>query len=165
MDEPELRTLDPQACAAVRLTRPMAGIDMGELVGRHLGALFAQLAPRGAALAGAPYVRYHAWGGETAVVEIGFPVADAAALGLPALEAVADGEPGASRLPGGRAVVAVHRGPYDELMSAWRHADAWMVGRGLQAGGAPWESYVDNPDEVPPRDLRTEIVLPLAADA
>ncbi|MFN8628780.1 MAG: GyrI-like domain-containing protein [Chloroflexota bacterium] len=164
MTEPEIRVLSAQPCAALRLTRPMTGIDIGELVGQHLGALFAQLAPRGAELAGAPYVRYHEWGDATAVVEIGFPVNDVGRLGLPALDDAADGEPGAAQLPAGRAVVATHRGAYNELMTAWRDVDGWMVGRGLHAGGAPWESYVDNPDEVPPAELRTEIVWPLAED-
>jgi AraC family transcriptional regulator len=164
MTVPEIRTLEPQPSAAVRLTRPMAGIDIGELVGQHLGALFGQLAPRGAQLAGAPYVRYHEWGDATAVVEIGFPVADALALGLPALAEAADGEPGLAQLPACRAVVAVHRGPYNELMTAWRRVDGWMTGRGLHSGGAPWESYIDNPDEVPPAELRTEIIWPIAED-
>jgi AraC family transcriptional regulator len=142
----------------------MAGIDIGVLVGQHLGALFGQLAPRGAVLAGAPYVRYLEWGGERAVIEIGFPVADASSLGLPPLSDAADGEPGASSLPGGRALVTIHRGPYSTLMTSWTATSAWIEGRGVRTGGAPWESYVDNPDEVPPADLRTEIVWPIAED-
>jgi hypothetical protein len=33
------------------------------------------------------------------------------------------------------------------------------------AAGSPWESYVDNPDDVAPEALRTEVVVPLAGDA
>jgi effector-binding domain-containing protein len=164
MDEPQVRTLAEQPCVAVRIARPMAGIDIGTLVGEHLGPLFASMAPTGVALGGAPYVRYHDWGGDTAIIEIGFPVKGSVPSGVPPLADVADGQPGASRLPGGRAMVAVHRGPYSGLMTAWREADGWMVEHAIGSGGAPWESYVDNPDTVDPSELRTEIVWPIAAE-
>lgn len=164
MTEPEIRALTSQPSAAVRMTRPMVGIDIGVLVGEHLGALFAQLAPLGVGLAGAPYVRYHEWGGEAAVVEIGFPADGQSLARLPLLADARDGEPARSTLPAGRALVLVHRGPYAELTHSWSAAAAWIESHGLRAGTAPWESYVDNPDTVSPSELRTEIVWPLAED-
>ncbi|HEY4753297.1 MAG TPA: GyrI-like domain-containing protein, partial [Candidatus Limnocylindrales bacterium] len=132
------------------MTRPQAGIDVGALVGQTLGALGGRLSALGIAVAGPPYVRYHEWGGETAVVEIGVPVAGDAGAALPTLDDAGDGAPGASSLPGGRAIVFEHRGPYDELFESWARAGGWLEAHGLRSAGAPWESYVDNPDLVPP---------------
>ena len=162
MDDPKIRPLAAQPSVAVRVTRPMAGIDVGAIVDEQFGAVVGRIAALGAAIAGAPYVRYLEWGGETAVLELGFPVS--AALGPDELEPLggsADGQPGATALPGGNALVLEYRGPYTGLKAAWDLSRAWIDEHSLRPAGAPWESYVDNPDTVAPDAIRTEIVWPL----
>jgi effector-binding domain-containing protein len=103
-------TLEPQATAALRVREPMSTVDVGRLFGEAMQRLGARLGEVGAAPAGAPFARYHAWGGEIADIEIGLPLA-AQVEGLDDLADVPEGEVGASTLPGGPVAVIIHRGP------------------------------------------------------
>jgi effector-binding domain-containing protein len=160
MPGPELRELAPRPTVAVRVRQPMAVVDVGALVDRHLPALAARLASLGLAIDGPPYVRYHDWGGESADLELGFPV-EAEAATLAPLDTCADGEAGRSSLPGGPCAVIVHVGPYPELPASWGRLQAWARDRGLEPEGPPWESYLDDPGLVAPAGLRTEVLRPV----
>jgi effector-binding domain-containing protein len=164
-DQPRTETrivhVEPQPTAAVRFQRPMASVDVGALMGAALGSLGARLGGAGVAPAGPPYARYHAWGGDLADVEIGFPIAQPIP-DLTALGETAEGDVGASELPGGRVAVIVHHGPYTELGDAHGRLHDWVHAQGEDEAPGPWESYIDNPEEVDdPADLRTEIRWPL----
>ena len=160
--EPRLVEAEPQETVAVRFQRPMASVDVGALMDAAMGSLGARLGGAGVAPAGPPYARYHAWGGEVADVEIGFPVAGAIA-GLPALSDSREGEVGASELPGGRVAVVVHRGPYTELGDAYGRLHDWIHEQHEEDGPGPWEMYIDSPEEVEDVSaLRTEIRWPVA---
>ena len=160
--EPRLVDVEPQETVAVRFQRPMASVDVGELMDAAMGSLGARLGGAGIAPAGPPYARYHAWGGEVADVEIGFPVAEAIA-GLPGLVEASEGQVGASELPGGRIAVVVHSGPYTELGDAYGRLHDWIHKQGEEDGPGPWEIYIDSPEEVEDVSaLRTEIRWPVA---
>lgn len=160
--EAHIVDVEPQKTVAVRFQRPMASVDVGELMDAAMGSLGARLGEAGVAPAGAPYARYHAWGGEVADVEIGFPIAQPIA-GLPGLAEASEGEVGASGLPGGRIAVVVHRGPYTELGDAYGRLHDWIHGQGEEDGPGPWETYIDSPEEVEDVSaLRTEIRWPVA---
>jgi DNA-binding transcriptional MerR regulator len=71
--------------------------------------------------------------------------------------------PGVETLPGGRALVLEHRGPYEELGRSYRLMSEAMEERGLVPAGAPVERYESNPEEVPdPKDYVTIIEWPIA---
>jgi len=71
--------------------------------------------------------------------------------------------PGGETLPGGRALVLEHRGPYEELGRSYRLMSEAMEERGLVPAGAPVERYESNPEEVPdPKDYVTIIEWPIA---
>ena len=159
--EAEFVNLNPQPTAAVRVQQPMATVDVGALMDEAMSRLGERLGGLRVAPAGPPYARYHAWGGELADVEIGFPLTGRPE-GLDDLAACEPGEVGASELPGGRAALTVHRGPYTELGSAYGQLHDWIHEQGFDEGPAPWESYVDNPAEVQDvAQLRTEITWPV----
>jgi fermentation-respiration switch protein FrsA (DUF1100 family) len=159
--EPAIRDLPARATVVVRTVEPMATVDVGALVDRALPAAGARITAAGLTVDGPPIVRYLEWGGATADLEIGFPVAGPAAAieGLPA--AVPGAGPGRSALPGGRCVVAEHVGPYQDLPATWGRLMAWVWDRGLEPAGPVWESYTDNPDLTEPALLRTEVIRPI----
>ena len=64
-------------------------------------------------------------------------------------------------LPGGRAVVATHIGPYDQLQASWDAIGAWMKERGLEQRAAPWEQYISDCETTPPEKLETRIIWPI----
>lgn len=161
-DETRIVELAPQPTVAVRVQRPIAEVDLGELFDYHLPNIADTIANRGGEPVGAAYGRYHEFGPEQVDVEIGIPVAMPIA-GLRPLAECEAGELGSSELPGGSAAVAVHRGTYDGLSAAYDSLHAWMHDNGHAEGPGPWESYIDDPSEVEDSSqMRTEVVWPLA---
>jgi effector-binding domain-containing protein len=153
--------LSPQPTAAVRIRRPMSTVDVGALMDDEMSRVGALFVRAGATPAGPPYARYHAWGGELADVEIGFPLAGRID-GLQALADSPEGEVGTSELPGGRAAQLVHRGPYPTLGEAYSSLHDWIHAQGYDEGDGPWETYVDNLEEVADvAQLRTELTWPV----
>jgi AraC family transcriptional regulator len=161
MTQIAIHQLDPRPAAAVRITAPMSELDLGVLFGEHLPNIAHRLADLGIEPAGAPYGRYHEFGPERAVAEIGIPT-KAPASTLSPIATAADGELAQSELPGGEVAIAVHRGSYDGLPATYATLERWIENKGRSAGGAPWESYVNDPSEVDAADLRTEVCWPIA---
>lgn len=156
--------LAPQPTVAIRISQPMAELDLGELFDTQLPNVADRVADLGGEVAGPPYGRYHAFGPEGVDVEVGIPVA-APVANLRALEECEPGEVGASELPGGRVAMAVHRGSYEGLGAAHDRLAVWMREGGHAAGEGPWESYVDDPSTAEDAsELRTELFRPLAGD-
>lgn len=161
MTEIAIHQLDPRPAAAVRVTGVMDELDLGELFGEHLPNIAHRLADLGVQPAGAPYGRYHEFGPERAVVEIGIPTS-APVSTLSPMATAADGELAASSLPGGPVAVAVHRGSYEGLAATYAALEQWIGEHSHRPSGAPWESYVDDPFEVDAADVRTEVCWPIA---
>lgn len=62
---------------------------------------------------------------------------------------------------GGRAVRAVHVGPYRNLPATYEALDAYLNQHGLTAAGRPWEEYVSDPATTPEAELITHVYYPL----
>jgi effector-binding domain-containing protein len=77
------------------------------------------------------------------------------------LKEVEPGEPGVSALrrAGGR---RAHRGPYAGLAEVYPRLHDWIHAQGHDEGQGPWDPYLDNPDEVDPASVRTEVICPVA---
>ena len=159
----EIVTLEPQPTAAVRITQPMAELNLAAAFDRFFPLIISRVAEAGGQLAGAPFGRYHRYGPDVVDVEIGFPVV-AAPAGIQPLGAVAPGEVGLSSLPGGKVARTIHRGSYKGLPAAFDALHEWIHAQpGVDDGEGPWESYLDSPRDVPMADVRTQIVWPLNA--
>jgi AraC family transcriptional regulator len=134
-------------------------IARGELQGmlaECFGTLFAHCQRNGVALAGAPTARYVSTGPGLWTVE--------AAMVL-AAPTEGEGEMQSGTLPGGPTAVAIHGGPYDQLVDTNAAVERWIEAHGFSVGGPPWEVYVTDPGEFPnPADWKTEVCWPLASD-
>lgn len=159
----EVREDPALPAVAVRVQRPMAGLDIGELFGEQTARLVAHLGEHGETPAGPAYARYHEFGPERADVELGLPV-EQPPSDVGSLADLAAGEIGASALPGGRRAVYLHVGPYAELGHAYAALERWLAEEGETSAGPPWESYLVMPGDVAgdPTRLRTEVCWPLA---
>jgi AraC family transcriptional regulator len=68
-----------------------------------------------------------------------------------------------TEIPTGPYAVLRHKGPYADMRAAyqWLYGE-WLVQSGREAADAPvFEEYLNNPREVAPKELLTDIYLPL----
>ena len=149
---PEIIELEEQQAVAVRGDLPVA--ELPEFFGAAFGAAAAAAEEAGVAIVGPPFGYYPEMPTDTVAVEAGFPVSAPVAPTAEAHPLV---------LPGGRAVVAVHVGPYDTLEATYGALMTWMAEQGLMPAGPMWESYVSDPEANPdPSTWQTQIVWPIA---
>jgi hypothetical protein len=160
--EPSVAWRDPRPCVFVPRTVTMATIASAA---DEIPGLFGWLAARDLTPAGPPFLRYNVIDMERELqLEAGVPVAT---------PATGEGRVEAGMLPGGRYAVAVHTGPYDQLVQAVSDLLGWAAQQGLtwdkqdSAAGERWggrlESYPVNPAGQPdPAKWETELAFRLA---
>lgn len=145
------RSLDPQPVLVVR--RRIKRSDISKTLGEMLGTVFLHTQRAGAVLVGQPFTRYLEWGPGLVSIEAGLPVA---------ARIEGEGNVLAEALPGGRAAVTTHHGPYEQLFDAHAAVQQWIEEKGLRARGSPWEVYLTDPaDEPDPKNWRTDVLWPI----
>lgn len=129
--------------------------EMPQFFGRAFGAVFAELGRLGIDPSGEPFAYYPTEPAELTDVEAGVPV------GAP-IEP--HGEVVPSQLPGGRAAVTVHVGPYTTLGETYGVLTSELDQAGLAIRPiGMWEFYETDPDSEPDEGRwRTRVVVPLA---
>jgi len=147
----ERRELNPQPFLFVRLK---AGrYEISNAIAEGLGKAFPYVMEAGLPIAGRPTARYLTTGPGLFDMQIGVPLAVAAA---------GQGDVQSGELPGGPIALGVHAGPYDQLSETYAAIERWMEANGYEPGGAPWESYVTDPADFPDtKDWRTEVYWPM----
>jgi effector-binding domain-containing protein len=64
-------------------------------------------------------------------------------------------------LPGGTMARTIHLGPYETMTESYVRLFAWIAERGLGITGPIREIYHNNPQEVKPEEIKTEIQAPV----
>lgn len=149
----ELVEQPAQLVLGKRFRTSMARIQ--EDIGAGYGALFAYLGEMGEYPSGAPFALYFGpdFDPEDFEMELCVPVNRA-------LEGKGDIE--AHEIPGGLAVVTIHKGPYSEMEPVYGDLEAWMKENGYQYAGPARELYMNDPGQVAEADLLTEVSIPVA---
>ena len=142
-------------CAAVQHTGSYMQID------RAMGALFVELAAQGLLTQGARMIGLYFDDPDAVPVEklrsmACTPVGPDAVLAPPLEETV---------LRGGPCARLRYKGPYADMKDAYGWLwSAWLPHSGYEPAESPvFEEYLNNPRDVPPTELVTEIHLPLAS--
>jgi len=60
-----------------------------------------------------------------------------------------------------QAAYYLHVGPYEETAKAYEKVMKFVADKGYTIVYPPYERYLDNPDDVKPAELRTEIFIPV----
>jgi AraC family transcriptional regulator len=151
----EIETLPPLRCAGIAHTGSYMQI------GKAIGRLFGELAARKAIAPDQRMLAVFFDDPELVPVdrlrsEACSPITEKVALASPLQETILRGGPYA-RLR--------YRGPYADMRSAYRWLlGTWLPNSGEEADDAPiFEAYLNNPQDVAPTDLLTDIHLPLRA--
>ncbi len=159
------KDLAPQPVLVVR--RRIKRSEIAATIGTVLPLVFEYAQQHGIALSGHPFARYSDVGPGLMTIEPGMrvagPVKPASVSGDAARKMSAtEGGVVEDTLPGGPAATTIHAGLYESLSEAYAALESWMESQGLQSAGAPWESYITDPGEVPdPKDWRTEVCWPV----
>lgn len=151
LNRPEVVELPARTTAVVRMTVERERI--AEAFPPAIEEVISGIGAQGVQPGGPLFARYLQMGGKEVEVEIGFP------LDQPIDPA---GRVTIGSLPGGRALRAVHHGPYEELSTAWDQFGRWVAESDHQPEAGLWESYVKGPESTTdPTEWRTELILPL----
>jgi effector-binding domain-containing protein len=146
----ELVELEAQPTLVVR---SRAGVErLPQVLGPAWGRIMAVAGAAGAEPTNPPYVAYHNMDMHDLDLEIGFTFERPLAGG---------GDVQAGETVAGKAVACVHEGPYDRLRDTYRAMEDWMAERGLRHAGAPYEFYLNDPEDTPTSELQTRIVMPV----
>ncbi len=123
-----------------------------EVLGPAWGSVMACAGKVGATPTDAPFVAYYNMDMQDLDIEVGFTFAQP-------LEGEGDVRQG--EIPTCKAVQCMHMGPYDEVGSAYEVMAMWIAEHGLQHAGPSFEFYLNDPQETPPAELLTRVVIPV----
>ncbi|WP_341895627.1 AraC family transcriptional regulator [Ferrovibrio terrae] len=154
MRDVAIKTLAPATLAVI----PHRGSYMQ--IGRAFETLFGTLAARGLLRPGL-CMKGLFYSDPTAVPEA--ELRSAAGILLPDADFPVEAPLERASLRGGDYAILRHKGPYSDMRAAydWLYGD-WLVRSGREAADAPvFEDYLNNPREVAPTELLTDICLPL----
>ncbi|MEX2046422.1 MAG: GyrI-like domain-containing protein [Chloroflexota bacterium] len=126
--------------------------DVGRDVQRGFAELFTKLAAAAVAPLGPPFLISSQPRDGMMDLELGVPCATPPAAG-PLF---------AGTLPGGRAAVTTHRGPYDAIGPTLEALSSWIFANDHRMAGPPREVYLTGPGDVASPDQQvTELVWPI----
>jgi len=64
-------------------------------------------------------------------------------------------------LAGGKMVKTIHKGPYEDCGPTYEKMFKWIIDNGYAVTGPTREYYLNDPREVSPKDILTEIYAPI----
>jgi effector-binding domain-containing protein len=149
-------TVEAQSQPMLYVTRGagMAPEEIATVMQEAFAAIGAFIGRTGIAPAGPPLSVYRDWDATTGKmqIDIGFPVAAADT-------AKAEGDVKAGVTPSGKALKAIHRGPYKTLRETYGVLSEHIKQAGMPMPQVAWEVYITDPDQVPEDELLTEIYM------
>jgi effector-binding domain-containing protein len=87
-------------------------------------------------------------------IEVAFPISGS-------IEIAGDKEIRVYELPGGKMAKIVHEGPYEECTLSYKKLFSWITENGKRISGPFREVYLNDPREIQPEEILTEIYAPL----
>jgi effector-binding domain-containing protein len=130
--------------------------EIGNSLGMLYGTLMESMGKQKLQMAGPPVAFYEGPEGKTFRFSAGIPVDKNP-------ENVLNSGEEFMEIPAGKALLCRFNGAYQKTGAAYAQFEKEMKSRGLRPAGAPWESYVSDPQTIKdPMAVRTEIYWPVA---
>lgn len=146
-------TLKQQASQPVLSIRKFTSISqLSQEIGRAYGMIVTYMQEMGEQPKEAPFTAYYNMDMENLDVEMGFTVSKPIA---------GRGEIKAGKIPEGKYVEGMYKGPYSGVAAAYEAINAWVNEKGLTPTGIAYEYYFNTPGEVPDSELLTKIMFPV----
>lgn len=124
--------------------------DIPQVMGKFYGEIAQYLGGLGEQPAGPPFAAYYNMDMQNLDVEIGFPVLKK----LPDKEDIK-----ISEIPSGKFATCLYTGPYSEIEPAYNELSQWIEDNEYEATGIVYEIYLDDPSQIPPEELKTQIMF------
>jgi effector-binding domain-containing protein len=135
---------------AVRRRAPVE--QLSDVLGHEYGRIFQMLQAHGSIPSGPPFVIYRNMDMQDLDLEIGFPVVG---------DLESEGDVVRAEIPAGRVAACLYTGPYEGIGEAYDGLMRWMEEHGVEGSGFSYEFYLNDPFEVPPSEIQTDIRIPL----
>ncbi|MFC1802718.1 GyrI-like domain-containing protein [Thermoproteota archaeon] len=126
--------------------------ELPKTMHKAYGAIAHYLGEMGEQIESPAYAAYYNMDMQNLDVEIGFPVSD----DLPGRN---DVKP--SKIPAGKYVSCVFTGPYSDIEPAYNALTKEIKENGYEVTRIAYELYLNDPDVIPPNELKTEILFPI----
>ena len=150
--EPEVVDL-PAGRVVVGLRERVSMPELAAFFGRSVPVVLDEIFRQGIEPSGPPIAIYLHEAGQVFEVTVGFPVDE---------PEVFRGALVIDELPQGRAVRAVHIGPYETLPETYAALGRWFTDRQVGIPRTMWEEYLEGPEAASgPSQYRTRVVYPL----
>jgi effector-binding domain-containing protein len=153
----DIQTIEAASRPMIYVSRlaKMEPAAIGHTIGEAFAALGAAINDHGIAPVDAPVAVYRQAEDGNVAIDVGFPVEKESVQKV-------RGEVKSGVTPSGKALKAIHRGPYDDVGKTYAALYAHLKQRRMPMPPVSWEVYVNDPQKVAPKDLVTEVYLPLA---
>ena len=145
-----VKTTNAQSALVIKGTSKME--QAGEAIGKILEKVGQHLQAKRINPTGAPFTRIFDVKNGILEFEAGFPVAKGTA---------GDGEILATELPKTKVATTIHTGSQEKSEEAYEALHIWMQKHNIKAAGAPWESYLTDPETTPETEAKMEISYPI----
>jgi effector-binding domain-containing protein len=152
MTDPELVDVNETTTVVIHGVVPMT--EIADFFDRSFSELASVLDRQGIAATGSAFARYAGQPGETADIEVGFPVHESV---------TAEGQVHPSSLPAGPAARLLHAGGYDQLGEAWGRLGAWMPGPRSWLNGPAASVSPDSVSDLPSVEVTDEALGDVAS--
>jgi effector-binding domain-containing protein len=146
----EIQEFPARPTLSIRTRTNIEGLP--EVISTSFAAIGKAMGQNGERPAGPPFAAYYNMDMQDLDVELGFPVSRS----LPGA-----GDIQASEIPAGKFAACVHIGPYNEIEPAYQALSTWIEEQGYKTSGVAYEFYLNDPAEIPPEALQTQIAFPL----
>ena len=129
--------------------------ELPEILNQTFNEVLAYLNDLGSMPSSGPYATYFGFDKNAMNVDMGWLVSKE----LPEGGAIKFG-----KTLKGKAVVAIHKGPYGKLSDTYKKIDDWMSENGLVSRDVAYEYYLNSPDDVPSAELLTKVGVYISED-
>lgn len=154
--EVAMLTAEPATVAFVATASAKDDAAIAQAIGTAYMLVGKFMAANGLKQAAAPITINTAWEAERYVFDAAIPVDRE-----PEKAVRADSLVRIKKTWAGRAVRAVHRGPYKGLSTTYDKVFAYVAANGLEAAGPSWDQYVSDPGNTPEAALITHVYVPV----
>jgi len=152
----EITEVEPVDILYIQNSGSQDPADIAEVLAKAFREISAFIAMNDVTIAAQPMAITHAGSENGYAFDAAIPIVDK--------DMTLSGNIRLGNTPAGRAIRAVHRGPYDQMVPVYEKLSAYMGAHGLREGPVSWEQYISDPGETPSEDLITHIYFLLAPE-